>query len=143
MGAGLWMRVSSDFESLCDPRKATFAGFLLSGHGLSARGHGLSGHTGDSKRIPRIETRMTNEIEGQPSPVTAAQPPAVPQTVEILTKKELAARLKVTARTIENWQRRGVVPFVKVQKVVLFLWSDVIEHLRANFRVCRRGTGER
>ena len=70
-------------------------------------------------------------------PQTAVEP-ARNASEEMLTKKELAARMKVTVRTIENWQRRGVLPFVKVQKVVLFQWTDVIEHLRANFRVCRR-----
>jgi excisionase family DNA binding protein len=54
-----------------------------------------------------------------------------------LDKKELAEHLKLTVRTIENWQRRGALPYVKVGKVVLFHWPDVVEHLRKNFRVCR------
>jgi excisionase family DNA binding protein len=57
---------------------------------------------------------------------------------EMLTKKELAVRLKMTVRTVENWQRRGVLPFVKVGKIVLFHWPDVVSHLKSNFRVCRR-----
>jgi excisionase family DNA binding protein len=57
---------------------------------------------------------------------------------EFMTKKELAARLKVTERTVDNWRRRGVLPFVKVGKVVIFQWSDVVQQLKANFRVCRR-----
>jgi hypothetical protein len=56
---------------------------------------------------------------------------------EILTKKGLAPRLHVTIRTIENWQRRGVLPYVKIGKVVLFVWADVLEALK-NFRVSRR-----
>jgi excisionase family DNA binding protein len=54
-----------------------------------------------------------------------------------LDKKQLAEHLKLTVRTIENWQRRGALPYVKVGKVVLFHWPDVVEHLRKNFRVCR------
>jgi len=58
---------------------------------------------------------------------------------EMLTKKELAAKLKVTVRTIENWQREGHLPFIKISSVVLFHWPEVVEHLKANFKVCRRG----
>jgi hypothetical protein len=57
---------------------------------------------------------------------------------DMLTKKELAGRLKLTVRTIENWQRRGVLPFLKIRKVVLFHWPDVVERLKANHGVCRR-----
>jgi hypothetical protein len=56
---------------------------------------------------------------------------------EVLTKKSLAERLHVTVRTIENWQRRGVLQYCKIGKVVLFVWGDVLESLR-NFRVSRR-----
>jgi excisionase family DNA binding protein len=71
--------------------------------------------------------------------IEALQPvAAVAQADEMLTKKELAMRLKMTVRTVENWQRRGVLPFVKVGKIVLFHWPDVVAHLKSNFRVCRR-----
>ena len=56
----------------------------------------------------------------------------------MLNKRELAVQLKMTVRTVENWQRRGILPFVKVGKVVLFHWPDVVAHLKSNFRVCRR-----
>jgi excisionase family DNA binding protein len=55
-----------------------------------------------------------------------------------LNKKDLAQQLRVTVRTVENWQRRGVLPFCKIGKVVLFHWPDVRDHLKANFRICRR-----
>ena len=56
---------------------------------------------------------------------------------EYLTKEEVAKRLKKTVRTIENWQRRGILPFVKAGRSVLFNWADVKAHLQSNFRVCR------
>ena len=59
---------------------------------------------------------------------------------QMLNKKELAGRLKVTVRTIENWQAAGLLPYIKISSVVLFHWPDVLEHLKTNFRVCRRGT---
>lgn len=58
---------------------------------------------------------------------------------EMLTKRELAAKLKVTVRTIENWQRAGWLPFIKISSVVLFDWAEVRENLHTNFKVCRRG----
>jgi hypothetical protein len=58
----------------------------------------------------------------------------------MLTKQELAARLKVTGRTIGNWQREGLLPYLKISSVILFDWREVREHLNANFKVCRRGT---
>ena len=54
---------------------------------------------------------------------------------EMLTKQELAARLKVTKRTVENWQVNGLLPYFKVSCCVLFYWPDVIEHLKTHFRV--------
>ena len=52
---------------------------------------------------------------------------------EMLTKEELAAKLKVTLRCIENWQRAGHLPFIKISSVVLFHWPDVVAHLKTNF----------
>ncbi len=69
---------------------------------------------------------------------TLASSPPDPRD-EMLTKKELAAKLKVTGRTVENWQREGFLPFIKISSVVLFHWPEVVEHLKTNFKVCRRG----
>src|SRR5688572_6448986 len=54
-----------------------------------------------------------------------------------ITKQEVARRLKKTVRTVENWQRRGYIPFIKAGHSVLFDWPDVEAHLQKNFRVCR------
>lgn len=68
---------------------------------------------------------------------TAASAPGNPSDV-MLNKRELAERLKVTVRTVENRQQRGVLPYVKIGKVVIFHWPEVVEFLKSNFRVCRR-----
>lgn len=75
-------------------------------------------------------------------PTTMNNPQSIPTVPsapapELLNKKEVAARLKVTTRTIENWQQRGVIPFIKVKKVTLFCWEDVVKHLKAYHYVCR------
>lgn len=77
---------------------------------------------------------MTTQVLTQQPGQTGTEPESY------ITKEEVAKRLKKTVRTVENWQRKGILPFVKAGRSVLFKWSDVVEHLQSNFRVCgRRG----
>ena len=55
-----------------------------------------------------------------------------------ITKEEVAKRLKKTVRTVENWQAKGLLPYVKIGRSVLFNWSDVESHVQTNFRIVRR-----
>ena len=55
----------------------------------------------------------------------------------LLTQEEVAARLKVTVRTVVRLQHDGVVPFILLGKAVRFYWPAVISHLNANFTVVR------
>ncbi|TAL05749.1 MAG: hypothetical protein EPO07_03135, partial [Verrucomicrobia bacterium] len=48
---------------------------------------------------------------------------------EMLTKEELAPRLKVSVRTVEQWQHDGHLPFIKVGQVLLFYWPAVVKAL--------------
>jgi hypothetical protein len=57
---------------------------------------------------------------------------------EMLSKLELAGRLKIAVRTVENWQRRGILSYIKIGKVVLFHWPDVVAYLKCNYQVSRR-----
>jgi excisionase family DNA binding protein len=56
---------------------------------------------------------------------------------DLLTQDEVAARLKVTVRTVARLQSDGVVPFILLGKSVRFYWPAVVSHLNANFTVCR------
>jgi excisionase family DNA binding protein len=67
-------------------------------------------------------------------PMAAQARPAV-QREGYITKDEVARRLKKTGRTVENWQRRGFIPFVKVGASVLYRWEDVVAALEARFGV--------
>lgn len=62
---------------------------------------------------------------------------------EFLTKKELAARCKVSVRTIEQWQYDGHIPYVRVAGVLLFHWPAVVQALTEKFTVQRRGVASR
>jgi excisionase family DNA binding protein len=53
---------------------------------------------------------------------------------QLLTKGELARRLRVSARTVDNWMRSRRIPFIKAGKTVRFYWADVFEKLQ-KFRV--------
>jgi len=55
-------------------------------------------------------------------------------TDELLSKKEVAARLRISPRTLDQWMHAGRVPFLKIAKSVRFRWSSVVEKLE-NFRV--------
>ena len=86
----------------------------------------------------KFETNQVLADKAIEQPMGISRTNAVPQN-EMLTKRELAAKLKVTIRTIENWQRAGFLPYIKISSVVIFHWPEVLEHLKANFKVCRRG----
>jgi len=56
-----------------------------------------------------------------------------------ISKADVAARLGKTARTVEQWMMRGVIPYIKIGKgrraSVLFKWADIEAHLKSNFGV--------
>ncbi len=65
------------------------------------------------------------------------EPQTIPSNERYLTKMEVAARLGMTARTIEHWMARGIIPYLKIGRgrraTVLFKWADIEAHLKANF----------
>jgi excisionase family DNA binding protein len=92
---------------------------------------------------------MNTQIQipgGQPQP--AAHPPMAmgvatvtptpPAPEGYIDKVEVAQRLGKTVRCIDNWMKRGLIPFFKIGRTVSFKWSDVEAHLSDTCRVCRR-----
>ena len=63
--------------------------------------------------------------QGQPSSQSAD---------EILDKPGIARRLNKSVRTVDDWMKRGRLPYIKVGRSVLFRWGAVLEKLEA-FRV--------
>jgi hypothetical protein len=76
---------------------------------------------------------MTKEPQqiGAATVASAAEP--------FINKKETARRLSCGMRTLDTWMRRGIVPFYKVSKRVMFRWSEVQTVLERNCRVDRGG----
>jgi len=48
---------------------------------------------------------------------------------ELLTKAELAKRLNVTSRTIDNWRDERILSAYKIMSQVRFDWGLVLEEL--------------
>ena len=56
-----------------------------------------------------------------------------------INKVEVARRLNCGLRSVDSFMSRGIVPFYKVSKRVLFRWSEVAGALERNCRVNRGG----
>ena len=52
---------------------------------------------------------------------------------KLFRQKELAVALRVSERSIRNWQDRRIIPFVKIGRVVLFDIEKVISALERQF----------
>jgi excisionase family DNA binding protein len=52
----------------------------------------------------------------------------------VLTKPELATRLRRSPRTVDSWMKQKKLPYFKVGKSVLFRWEHVLQKLDS-FRV--------
>jgi excisionase family DNA binding protein len=52
----------------------------------------------------------------------------------LLSKRGLAPKLQISIRTLDDWMRKGRIPFLKVGKTVRFRLTDVLEKLNA-FRI--------
>lgn len=67
-------------------------------------------------------------------PIQQAVPAAEPEGY--ITKAQLAKRLKKAPRTVEYWQKKGIIPYVKIGQSVLFNWAEVEQRLQTHFRIC-------
>ena len=51
----------------------------------------------------------------------------------LLSASQLAARLRVTPRTVLQWHREGRIPGIRIShKVLRFRLTDVVSHLEKN-----------
>ncbi|MEQ1853461.1 MAG: helix-turn-helix domain-containing protein [Chthoniobacteraceae bacterium] len=54
---------------------------------------------------------------------------------EVLKKPEVARRLRISCRTLDQWMRDGRICHLKIGKTVRFRWPDVLAHLQRNNQV--------
>lgn len=76
----------------------------------------------------------TNEVDGGGSVAVASL------SEPYIGKREVARRLGKTVRTVDNWMRRGMLPYYKCNRTVAFRWSEVQGFMRENFQVRRQGS---
>jgi excisionase family DNA binding protein len=50
----------------------------------------------------------------------------------LLTKEELAPKLRRSTRTVDSWMKAGRLPYLKIGRSVLFSWPQVIDKLNAH-----------
>lgn len=72
----------------------------------------------------------------QTNQVAAAVTGGVP-VEEFINKAEVARRLKKQVRTVDNWMRRGILPYYKIGRSVAFKWSEIEAALARTCRICR------
>lgn len=90
---------------------------------------------------PNATDARQGRVDAAPSAsaaVSSAAPTLNAGPEEFISKTELASRLKVTVRTISNWQRRGIVPFVKCRRAIYYDWPAVTAHLRTRASLCKQ-----
>ena len=61
------------------------------------------------------------------------------KTEGFIGKAEVARRLGKTTRTVDAWMKRGILPYYKPDRCVLFRWSDVEEQIVRKYRVNQPG----
>ena len=74
-----------------------------------------------------VEMKLSTTLaQGQPSSQSADE--------ILLDKPGIARRLNKSVRTVDDWMKRGRLPYIKVGRSVLFRWGAVLEKLES-FRV--------
>ena len=57
---------------------------------------------------------------------------------KFIGKAEVARRLNRSLKTVNEWMKRGILPYYKLGHRVSFRWSEIEEHLNANHRRAAR-----
>ena len=54
-----------------------------------------------------------------------------------INKVEVARRLRKQVRTVDNWMKRGILPYYKIGRSVAFKWSEIEIALARTCRIYR------
>ena len=72
-------------------------------------------------------------------PFTETESPAPARDYALLSKKQLAERIGVSARTLDTWIEQRRIPYLKIGRTVRFSLSEVSEHLKEKYRLPGKG----
>jgi excisionase family DNA binding protein len=59
-----------------------------------------------------------------------------------IDKREVGKRLQIRPRTVDDWLKRGILPFYRIGRSVRLKWSEVEQHLRQTSRICHADEDE-
>jgi excisionase family DNA binding protein len=81
----------------------------------------------DEKSSPSTSVKGLdhNSTQGEP----------VPQ--RLLTKAQVASFVQCTTRCVDNWMKRGYLPYYKIGRCVRFRQADIEAHLKDHHRITR------
>src|SRR5206468_10410331 len=113
-------------QSLCTMKSPIFPNFSAGLEAQVSNSGNCAGNVTFSIVSPAMPGLPLWQPMQHPKPHLAAHNP---DFEELLTKRELAARLKKTPRCIEQWMRKRYLPYIKISHTVLFRWKDVVEAL--------------
>jgi len=89
--------------------------------------------------ITRLVTTITEiinaKVQAAAHGALEVQPQAGGTFELILTKRQLAARLNVSQRTIDNWIKKRCLPYYRLGRMVRFRLSDIESEWDAKHKV--------
>jgi excisionase family DNA binding protein len=78
------------------------------------------------------------DIQKSGGAAVGATAKSVSEVEPYIGKPEVVKRLGMSLRTVDDWMKRGLLPYYKLGHSVLFKWSEIESHLAQTCRVCRR-----
>ena len=88
----------------------------------------------------RVEQALVESLPVKLPAITTGNAADRRASDRLLTKRQVAELLNVTPRSIDNWMKRGLLPYLKIGRSVRFNASNVIRHLDETALVDRAGT---
>ena len=61
----------------------------------------------------------------------------------LLTRTQLAERLNISHRTVDDWRERGLIPYLKIGGVIRFDIEQVMAGLRERYEVKQKARAAR
>jgi excisionase family DNA binding protein len=83
----------------------------------------------DAKLRSAIDARVAGN-----APRSQMEEPAI-EIESWKSKKQMAAHFNVSTRTIDEWMRKGYLPYFRIGRQVRFKKSDVDEAMNRNFKI--------
>lgn len=79
--------------------------------------------------IPNPFETILQKLELIDSKFSATQLQSQPTAIEIIDRKELCKRLRITEPTAMIWDKKGKIPSFRIGSAFRYNWPSVIEHL--------------